>query len=433
MSVRVLSSACTHAYSPDVVTDKLARIKAKAKPHTLRKASITAEQLQRRYAVLLAPPKAKKPQVTLLGAARWYSKQESVVQASLDNAEPLTWLKHLLEKRGKRAARLPWHLSALIIEEYAKTFARLEPMQTIPEDGAMSDSTHAPDSSPFVISVVSPKGGSASKTPSSDSWSWSPPPQALEPSLSRKRHGHAQGSGDDGQVSFEPQVDSGRESVGPDSRRSSIDPLNVKNQPNAYNTDSTRSSVYSSMFSASRGLAMSPASSRMQFRDFAKRMRRRPGANGSEEALSSAHNSVSEHSHEDDGATSSPQHKSRSRPMSLTLKSPKSPRDAMMSEGDRAALSDKLSSSGEGPMTAKQGLSPDIVPAEPTAKAMELSIPADRRESLTPVKRYRRSTDARRRRMSLSSLDRIILQEQQKQLQQADEEAERHEYDQKTQ
>ena len=412
-----------------VSSDKLARIKAKAKPHTLRKASITAEQLQRRYAVLLAPSKSGKTPVTLLGAARWYSKQEPVVQTSLDNTEPLTWLKHLLEKRGKRSVRLPWHLSAMIIEEYAKSLVRPEPMQTIPEDSAASHgAAQTSDSSPLVISVVSPDSKPASKTPSSGSWSWSPPPQTLEPSLSRKRRS----SKDDAPVSFEPQVDSSKESPDPESGRSSIEPVAketpAKTHNTVYSTDSTRSSAHSSLFSASRGFAMSPASSRLQFRDFAKRMRRKQ-LNGSEDGLSSARNSISEHSHEDD--IGSPKRRPRSRPMSLQLKSPN---DGTMSEGDRAgamSLSDRgFSDGGEGPMTAKQG-TPAVPMAELTARPD--GRPMDSTAlNLSPATRAK-DFAARRRRMSLPSLDNLLLQEKERRRLQADEEAERQEYEHKAQ
>lgn len=359
--------------------------------------------------------------MTLLGAARWYSKQESVVQASLDNAEPLTWLKHLLEKRGRRTSRLPWHLTALIVEEYAKSRDRPEPMETIPEDGAPSGSTHAPGSSPFVISVVSPESKSTGK--SSGSWSWSPPPQALEPSLSRKR-----ATSVDGQISFEPQVDSGRESAY-GSRRSSMEPLSSRARGTG--AESPGSSTRSSKFS--RGLVMSPASGRMQFRDFAKRMRRKP-AEGSEDGFSSARGSLSEHSHDDEAAVPS-KGKGRSRPLSLQLRSTL---EGTMSEEERAALSlsdrGALSSGGEGPLTARQGLSPYVTPPEPPATVPDSLLPPESRiQSPEPPRPRRPAPPLRRRRLSLPSLHLLMQREEEKRQQEADEEVERHEYDHKTQ
>ncbi|KAI0752206.1 hypothetical protein BC629DRAFT_1739397 [Irpex lacteus] len=101
-------------------SEKLAQIKARVKPHTLRKAAITGEQLQRRYSVLLD---STRPATTFFRRPL-----------------PLTWLKHLLDKRATPgSARLPWHLSALIIEEYAK--ALYPPLQPIPEDREIPDGT----------------------------------------------------------------------------------------------------------------------------------------------------------------------------------------------------------------------------------------------------------------------------------------------------
>ncbi|KAJ3853876.1 hypothetical protein EV368DRAFT_38016, partial [Lentinula lateritia] len=79
----------------------------------------------------------------LLKVSKWYSAQDPLVRSSLEKAEPFIWLKHLEKKRNLKqpegeghkdkaggeednakedftatTTRLPWHLSALIMEEY---------------------------------------------------------------------------------------------------------------------------------------------------------------------------------------------------------------------------------------------------------------------------------------------------------------------------
>lgn len=400
-----------------IALDKLTQIKAKAKPHTLRKAVITADQLRRRYSVL---DDASNSQVTLLNAARWYSKQEPVVQASLDNAEPLTWLKHLMDKHSnKSSVRLPWHLSALMIEEYARSLGRT--LHSIPEDQIVQDTTPAVDLSPVLNRGASPGSKTASKSPSSDS-SWTPPPAALEPSLSRKR----QGTGDAG-ISFEPQVDSGRSSAGADSRRSSLDPITHRRHSLAYQTDSTRSSTHNGVFSTTLGYGMSPSSNRMHFRDFANRMRRKVN-NRSEGELSSARNSISEQSQEEESSPS--KSKPRSRPMSLQLL-PGLERTVSPDGRPPLTASDRaLSSGGEGPMTAKQ--TPPYLHADLTVLS-DRPPPSPWSISPSPRPRAPKPPRLRKRRMSLPSLNQVLVREQEKQQLQADEEQQRRDYEHKSQ
>lgn len=363
---------------------------------------------------------APDPSINLLAAARWYSHKEAVVQASLDNAEPLTWLKHLLDKHSnKTATRLPWHLSALIIEEYARSRGRT--LDSIPEDSVANDVTVGPDLSP-VVSGTTPESKPTSKSPSSDSWSWTPPSQPLEPSLSRRRRDTY-----DAGITFEPQVDSGRSSAGADSRRSSLDPLSHRRYSLAYGTDSARSSTHNGMYGAS------PGSSR-HFLDFANRMRRK-AHNRSDDGLSSARNSISEHSHEEESSPS--KGKGRSRPMSLQLGSPGSrpgSRDGRAT-APHSPSEPAMSSAGEGPQTARQ-VSPFIPFVE--------SAPPSRRPSRTASRNPSRSASPgaepktpkphlRQRRLSLPSLNQLLLREQEKRQVQADEEQERREYEQKSQ
>ena len=353
--------------------------------------------------------------INLLGAARWYSQREPVYQASLDNAEPLTWLKHLLDKHGNRlTTRFPWHLSALILEEYARSRGRT--LQPIPED-RIADPTPTVDTPPPPPSTgASSEGKRNSKSPSSDSWSWSPPSQPLEPSLSRRR----QDSSDAG-LSFEPQVDSGRSSVGADSRRSSLDPIGRRRHSLAHGTDSARSSTHNAILASGLGYGMSPTSGRMHLRDFAKRLGRKTH-NKSDDGLSSARNSISEHSHEDEPSPT----KVRSRPTSLQLL-PSTSRTATQDElpaPPHSASDYGLSSGGEGPQTARQ-----VSPYIPFDTAVSSAQPS-RAPSPNPKTPRPRS---RQRRLSLPSLNQMLLREQEKRQQVADEELERHEYEHKSQ
>lgn len=350
----------------------------------------------------------------LLAAARWYNQCEPVYQASLENSEPLTWLKHLLDKHGnKSTSRFSWHLSALIIEEYVKSLGRT--LQSIPED-RIADATPVHESSPQLTNDASPGSKLNSKSPSSDSWSWTPPLQPLEPSLSRRRRGSF-----DAGVSFEPQVDSGRSSAGADSRRSSLDPLGYRRHSLAYGTDSTRSSTHNAILSAGLGHGMSPSSSRLYFRDFANRMRRKPH-NRSDDGLSSARNSISEHSHEDEPSPSKDKAKGRPGSLQLVPFRERSSSRSGLPIPPRSPSENGLSSGGEGPKTAKQ-TSPYIETAVSSAVPSRNPSPAPR----TP------KPFLRQRRLSLPSLNQILIREQGRRQQDADEVQERRQYEHKAQ
>jgi hypothetical protein len=411
---------------PMIIQDKLAQMKAKVKPHTLRKAAITADQLRRRYVILAD---ASNPSINLLAAARWFNKQEPVVQTSLDNADPLTWLRHLLDKHGL-SARLPWHLTALIIEEYAKSLGRTLP--PIPEDRIPSDIAPLLDLSPTFNAGLSPRSKPASKSPSSE-WSWTPPPEPLEPSLSRKRRTSPEAG-----ISFEPQVDSGKSSAGADSRRSSLDPINHRRHSLAYGTDSTRSSLHNGTFSAGFGYGMSPPSNRTYFREFATRMRRKV-QNPSDDALSSARNSISEHSHEEESSPTN-KGKERARPASLQIV----PATVIGSgdghtPGPLSAPEGSSSNVLEGPMTARQSSpfvpaeSAIVFPGQSRAPSRAPSHPHSRNPSPTPRLKNPNTSRLRQRRMSMPSLDEMLAKEQKKRRLFADEEQDRREYEHKSQ
>ncbi|THH09199.1 hypothetical protein EW146_g8754, partial [Bondarzewia mesenterica] len=164
--------------------DKLARIRQGVKPHTLKKAEITRQQLQRRYNLLSSSIGSSSNALTPTKVVRWFSSLDSPLQSDLDRAEPLTWLKHLRDRSGAKADnRLPWHLSALIIEEFIRSLSRRETMETIPEDTLATGSSSLASYSP------------PEKSPSNASSFDSPSRAHLGASLSRRRS-------TDGHVSF---------------------------------------------------------------------------------------------------------------------------------------------------------------------------------------------------------------------------------------
>ncbi|OBZ68484.1 hypothetical protein A0H81_11449 [Grifola frondosa] len=355
--------------------DKLLRIRATAKQHTLRKAAITSDQLERRYSMLFSPPRLNAPSMNILEVVRWYDRQDTLVKTSLDKLEPLSWFKHLWDKRGQQQRdRPPWYLTALIVEEFVKFHTSPQTMETIPEDEV------APKTSPTAPSLPE------NMSPSSGSWSWASPRHSLEPAISRKRSSY------DAQISFEAIVESGKESIGGDSEGL---PRSWRNS--LPGTDSGRSSIYSGMFGG-----VSPTNSRKHLRNIARRIGRK--ANASDDALSSAHNSVSEHSPSEDG-----HQKTRTRPSSPLAQWGRLPR-----MGDSLSLQKYLSFySGD----------------ERTPKPKPEAIFAPQSISISPTPN--RALPPRRPRTSLPSSGDIFVQERQKRQRQADEEQERQEYEQK--
>ncbi|KAI0639561.1 hypothetical protein C8Q77DRAFT_1045434 [Trametes polyzona] len=379
--------------------DKLQQIRSRAKPHTLRKASITSDQLERKYQLLM--PRGNVPGVNLLEVTRWYRKQDDTVRATLDRMEPSTWMKHLWDKHGApKAGNSAWCPTALVMEEYVKSHATPHTMSTIPEDE--------------VVLPASPAAPSftEARSPSTSSYSWTSPRHSLEPAISRKRSSY------DAQVSFEPLVESGKESIGPRSRHST-EGIGRNWRSPMPSGDSARSSLYSLI---SKGA--SPNSSRKHLRGLGRRLGRRP----SDDALSSARNSASEqdaHSASEDGhyghqkmATVRPS----SRPTSLQLPSgderspfPSDSVDAKPSE-DGTLCAD----APEEPATATQSTTVFSKTPEATPQPLE-EVPAQ-----TPLPR-------RRYRTSLPSSRDLFVREREKQRRAADEQKEREEYEIKAQ
>ncbi|KAF7981120.1 hypothetical protein HWV62_34847 [Athelia sp. TMB] len=269
-----------------IFTDRIARVRSEAKAQTLRKAAITAEQLQRRYNLVyrsLTGPDRVNP----AAAARWYAAAGSETQSSIDEVEPLTWIKHLLDRRGRRQTnRLPWHLSALIVEEYVRSRMRPEMMESIPEHQASPPSTSLQGpSSPYSVRSR---------------------PSSIIPSIP--------GTAYDGHVSFEPYVESSR-AMSEDSRRSDDGYLRTWRNSLVATGDSPYSSISGSPATQAHpprsDYDHSPLSSRINIKGITNRARRK--AQGSDDGSSSARNSISG----DQDSTKKP--RKGLRPMELAL------------------------------------------------------------------------------------------------------------------
>ncbi|KAI0778335.1 hypothetical protein BD413DRAFT_601117 [Trametes elegans] len=358
--------------------EKLQQVRSRAQPHTLRKAAITSDQLERKYHLLLQP-RGKAAGFNLLDVTRWYRKQDDTVKATLDKMEPSTWMKHLWDKSGPpKGGNSFWSPTALVMEEYVKLHSSPYSMTTIPEDEVVIPTS---PNTPLFTEV---------RSPSTSTYSWTSPRQSLEPAISRKRSSY------DAQVSFEPLVESGSESIGPRTRHSTEGFTRNWRNP-ATSVESARSSLYSLI------------------------------SKESDDALSSR-NSASEnsaHSASDDGhlghqkmATLRP----GSRAASFHLQSgddgltPSESMDAKPSEHDTIRVNDD----SEDPATATQSTTVFPDTGEPAARSVEDGSG----RSPLPRRRYR---------TSLPSSRDLFLREREKQRRAADEQKEREEYDIKAQ
>lgn len=284
-------------------------------------------------------------------------------------------------------------------------------METIPENGVVDNLALRP--SPGSLDYP------ADKSPSSGSWSYTPSPNSIGPSLSRKRV-----ISHDGKMSFEPAVDSGRESIGDDSRFSDYQMSSWK-MPRTSGATSPRNSTQSSLFYANWTHGTSPNSSYIN--QLAHRFRRKPYG-GSEDGLSSARNSISDHSQEEDHPASRTRHKAKNRPRhaSLHILSRSAP------PTDDEKLSNELleapaaHSDGEVPPTAK----PPVTPHSSPAPAPPLK-PAVSREASPHVRAV--TPRLATKRVSLPSYNQFFIKQTQQRRQEADEDRERLEYDRKIQ
>ncbi|KAG1864771.1 hypothetical protein DFJ58DRAFT_680381 [Suillus subalutaceus] len=233
--------------------DRISRIRSKAKQPTFRKATIVSDQLGRRYNLLYNSISNEDP-INLAKATRWYADSDPSAQAWLDSAEPLTWLKHLLDKHGGKRSK--WHLSALTVEEYIKS-NRIDSSLPIIRD----DSTSARGGSlPSDVSLILPSYHfhSIRSSPSLH--------HSFGDSLRRIRSS-------DGQLSFEPRIDSARSSIDGDYRRANEKSRGLRHViPSLVDAHSIASTTSPHRRQSSPG-GLSPASSRHL--PFAQRIRHR--------------------------------------------------------------------------------------------------------------------------------------------------------------
>ena len=277
---------------------------------------ITADQLRRRYAflsnTLKTDPKAGNPILTVV---KWHAGLDPLVQATLEQAEPLTWLKHLRAKRPGRDPRFPWHVTALLFEERVRAQARLAAMamETIPEDvlNSLDSSSNSPEQ-PHASSSYHPLFAHDTR-------------DHLHPSLSRRRS-------DDGRVSFEPITEPSRR------------PAN----------DSRHSSLYSGFLNGSRtrGASSSRSSSRIYLRDLAARVRRK--GNESDEA-SSSHQSASEDNGRDEHGRKSGTRRRFFKSLDLELVSRTQPKDEQKVADDEEDAPAEWTSPGTAVQTPGDG------------------------------------------------------------------------------
>ncbi|KDQ63308.1 hypothetical protein JAAARDRAFT_374068 [Jaapia argillacea MUCL 33604] len=387
---------------------KLSQIKSTAKASTIRKAAITSDQLKRRYDVAYASLASGTPPLKLTDVVKWFEKQDPAMKMWLEQEEPLTWLKHLVDGRDEnRPSRFPWHVTALILQEYVKSQHPLSVDQTLeqsPISGEGSGSLQS-GTNPYPTFLPSPPFSQYS----------------LEPSLSRKLSS-------DGYVSFEPFVGPGRHYAIGDSRQSGEGPLRTWRNSLPAGIDSARSSL-SSLVSGSIHLnqAPSPSSSRLGIRDIAKRIRRRPYE--SDEALSSARNSLSEgHIREEDGVPSRKASKPAHHPKLLGI------RTRAESGTDGEGLEDvkpldTLGSSGEALQTAKPLASSDVEEAVAPVRPR----PTLQRSGTEPFSRRLIVLPHRSGRISLTSREPSASPEEQYHRDNAEDEKVRYEYELKAQ
>ncbi|THV07634.1 hypothetical protein K435DRAFT_833489 [Dendrothele bispora CBS 962.96] len=214
---------------------KLGQLSITVSQHTLRKADITRNQLGRRYNLIYGQQSSGSKDFNLLKAAKWYGEQGNLVKASLESAEPFTWLKHFEKQNSHVQDRIPWHLSALVMEEFL-TATSSSPNSVLRIDESSRAQGSSPDLSP------SPSIHNSGIPPSSRTSSRF----SLGPSLTK--HISAEG-----RISFEPHLEPVRTSL--ESRRS---------------VESVFSSLVSASSAQNRAAANalpSPASSRIHLRD----------------------------------------------------------------------------------------------------------------------------------------------------------------------
>lgn len=328
-------------------TDRIVRIKAEASAATVRKVAIVKEQLGRQYNVVFSSIANGLP-INLAEVVRWYFTSTLDMQAWLDGAEPLTWLKHLLDNR--RNDRVRWRMSALLMEEYARFKKGVGYGQPSPVAGAGVSSPAFPLSlSPHI--AKSP----VSVTVSSD----------VSPSTSvvkvRLPEGH---------ISFSPLVDNSRDSINDSQghnhgrvkgwRRSLpgfIEGTSARNNPFPYSAITPPGSL-------------SPASSHFGFRDTVRRF--------TEEGSSSARGSQSEDQNDfpPDGSRFKPRRRREPRSLIRNIQPSRPPSPEM---NDQTGPSDPLPpiASSEGFMQSDTVKSKILLSESAIVDKGDSSLPSD--------------------------------------------------------
>ena len=272
-----------------MVLDRISRIRAEASPPTVRKAAIVSEQLGRRYNILYTNIVSGDP-ASLVQIARWHAGLGTETRAWLDSAEPLTWLKHLLDRRGKR--RSEWHVSALIIEEYIKAQKGVTSSTSQPQSPTVSTSFETPSSQHRLKSPVR-----RISSPPSDS--------SPGTSLSRVRSS-------EGHVSFSPLMENSRDSLNNSQMRGEGIARGWRNSIPTFLDSGDVNATPSPYHHRNSSGQLSPASSRLNFPDIIHRFRQHPTE--SDEGSSSPFGSQSED--QNDSLQGDPHRKNQRRPRS---------------------------------------------------------------------------------------------------------------------
>ncbi|KAK0481661.1 hypothetical protein IW261DRAFT_1682150 [Armillaria novae-zelandiae] len=196
---------------------KLSRIKTVASPQTKRKRDITANQLERQYRLIYDSVASDSPAASydILKVARWWGSVSVMTRTIIEQSEPFTWLKHLdMRKIPVQQLHMPWHLTALIMEEYGLATTTTNHMSTpLPST--------IPEANLFISTI--PEGSTAFSPYSSPS---PDPSDAALPLSSRASSRYSLGpsltriKSADGGISFEPLMEPVRDSLEVASRRS---------------------------------------------------------------------------------------------------------------------------------------------------------------------------------------------------------------------
>lgn len=381
--------------------DRISRIRSKAKQPTFHKAAIVSDQLGRRYNLVYNSISNEDP-INLAKATRWYADSDPGVQAWLDSAEPLTWLKHLLDKNGSKRSK--WHLSALIVEEYIKS-NRINSSLPIIHD----DSTSARGGSlPSDVSLILPSYPlhSIRSSPSLH--------QSFGDSLRRIRSS-------DGQISFEPRIDSARSSIDGDYKRADRKNRGLRRVIPTFVDAHSIASTTSPYHHQSSAGGLSPTSSRHL--PFAQRIRHRQ-VDSDEGSSSIIHSQSDDYSGSFAGVTSHRRkRRDRRQPHAPSSYLP-SPRESGTEINAPGLMSD-VHEATSAPVE-------DLLPSE-LASERGIELPHDKPESqvsATPPQAITRQRLIHR--MSLPIPD-VIKRPERQQRKEAEEEELEHEYEKKLQ